>query len=231
MTPARTRDALVVRHLPLARRLARRYARSADRDDLAQAAALGLVKAANRYDPNRGTPFERYAAPTILGEIRRHCRDTRWAVHVPRDLQELAQGVAREVDRLTPVLGRSPTVRELAGALGATTEQVIEARQALAGIDTSPLHPVTDAHEAAADAPAEMNGAVDGRYELVEGMATIAPAVAELPQREREVLSLRFFEDMTQSEIGQRIGVSQMHVSRLLRRSIEHIRASVDLAA
>jgi RNA polymerase sigma-B factor len=221
----RARNEMIERNLPLARRLAGRYARSADSaEELFQVASLALVKAVDRFDPSRGNSFKSYAIPTILGDIKRHLRDTRWALHVPRDLQEQAQAVVRERDRLTTELGRPPTIREVGESLGMDVEEAIAASAAMTGLDTVSL-----------DAPAEVDGepgatlhdsfgVLEHGYELAEDIEAIMPAMTQLPRRERLVLRLRFLDDMTQSEIGERLGVSQMHVSRLLRRALDDVR-------
>jgi RNA polymerase sigma-B factor len=221
---------MIERHLPLARNLARRYIRAQDMaDDVEQVAAMGLVKAVDRFDPERGRSFSSFATPTILGEIKRHFRDTRWALHVPRDLQERAQRVAREADRLATELRRAPTVGELADAVGCSAEQVLEAREAFSGLDVESLDaPMPGDDGEAGETLGEMLGRADESYDFVEERATIAPAVAELPKRDRLALRLRFDEDMTQAEIGSALGVSQMQVSRILRRSLSEVRAAVE---
>jgi RNA polymerase sigma-B factor len=192
-------------------------------------AALALVKAVDRFDPARGGSFSSFATPTILGEIKRHFRDTRWAVHVPRDLQERAQRAARESDRLATELRRAPTPSELAEAVGTSVEDVLEALEAFSGYDVASLDaPVSDA-DADADEPlGEMFGCVDERYERVEQRVAVAPALAGLSRRDRMALRLRFDADMTQAEIGGVLGVSQMQVSRILRRSLSEVRAAVE---
>jgi RNA polymerase sigma-B factor len=227
---ASEREAMIERHLPLARRLARRYIRSQDvADDIEQVAALGLVKAVDRFDPERGRSFVSFATPTILGEIKRHFRDTRWAVHVPRELQERAQRVLRESDRLTARLGRAPTLAEIADAVGCNVEEVLEAREAFTGFDAESLDaPMADEGDDGADTLSEVFGSADGGYLRVEERVTIAPAVSRLPERDRTALRLRFDEDMTQAEIGSALGISQMQVSRILRRSLSAVREAVD---
>lgn len=212
--------------MPLARRLARRYARSPDMlDDLNQVAALALVKAVDRYDPARGVSFSTFAVPTILGELKRWFRDTRWAVHVPRELQERAQRVEAETERLTASLRRAPTPSEVADALGVDVDEVLEARDAFSGFDAASLDaPVAD--EDGADTAADLLGSPDGGYEVVEQLSAIAPALGRLTERERMALHLRFEQDMTQAEIGERLGVSQMQISRILRRSLDALRAA-----
>lgn len=227
---AESRDAMIERHLPLARSLARRYARSAEvADDLEQVAALGLVKAVDRFDPARGKPFSSFATPTILGELKRHFRDTRWALHVSRDLQERAQRVAHTTDRLTSELRRSPTAAEVADAVAASVEEVLEALEAFGGLDAGSLDAPGETERAeGSDTLGELIGAEDAGYELAEERATIGPAVARLTRRDRLALRLRFEEDMTQAEIGSVLGVSQMQVSRILRRSLSTVRATVE---
>ena len=219
------RDALIARYLPLARRVARRYhSASAPLDDLVQVASLALVKAVDRFDPDRGVAFSSYAVPTMVGEIKRFFRDSGWAVHVPRSLQEQALGVGNATRELTGRLGRSPTVAEVAQECDLSVEHALAALQA------------ADAHDAASlDAPAgtpgepsgtmgDSVGAEEPGYELVEYSMAAADAVRRLPPRDREVIRLRFVEDLTQTQIAERVGVSQMQVSRILRRSLERLR-------
>jgi RNA polymerase sigma-B factor len=225
------RQRLILRHLPLARRLARRYAHSRDsQEELDQVASLGLIKAIDRYEPERGVSLTSFAVPTILGELKRHFRDTRWALHVPRDLQERAQRVEAELDRLTTELGRGPTRSELAAAMGVSVEEVIEAREAFAGYDAASLDaPAFGANDPEDAATAGDMLAVDERgYALAEDWATIAPALAALSERERVAIRLRFFDDMTQSEIAKRLDLSQMHVSRILRAALDKLRAAAE---
>jgi RNA polymerase sigma-B factor len=228
-TAPETREAMIERHLPLARSLARRYIRSEDSaDDIEQVAALGLVKAVDRFDPARGRAFASYATPTILGEIKRHFRDTRWALHVPRELQERAQRVARAADRLTIELGRSPTSAELANALAMTVEDVLEARETFNGLDTDSLDAPVPGDDGSGEPLREMLGGAEEAYELVEERESIAPAIARLPKRDRAALRLRFDNDMTQAQIGVALGISQMQVSRILSRSLSEVRAAVE---
>ena len=219
------REQLVERFLPLARQLARRYQRGGEQlDDLVQVASLGLIKAVDRFDPARETAFSSFAVPTILGELKRHFRDKGWAVRVPRDLQELAVKVDRVADDMARELGRAPTPTEIAERTGATLEQVLEAREAAAAYRAVSLdRPRTDEEEGG-DSYAEAVGAEDPGFGLAEASATVERLMRVLSEREREVLRLRFEEDLTQSEIGARIGVSQMHVSRLIRQSIARLR-------
>jgi RNA polymerase sigma-B factor len=231
MDSLQTRNALIERHLPLASRLARRYARDADSaEELRQVASLALIKAVDRFEPERGIPFKSYATPTILGELKRHLRDTRWAVHVPRELQELAQRVARESDRLTGELGRAPTMREVAGALGVCVEEAIEARAALGGLQASSLDAPVSTESEGDETAGDRIGSIDGGFELVEEREVVAHALARLPARQRFALRLRFAEDMTQAEIAEALGVSQMQVSRILRRSLNSLRSLAEAA-
>jgi RNA polymerase sigma-B factor len=217
------REALVERFLPLARQLARRYQHGGEAlDDLVQVASLGLLKAIERFDPERTTAFSSFAVPTILGELKRHFRDRGWSVRVPRDLQELAVRVEREGDALSRELGRAPSVAELAERVGVTAEQVLEAREAGAAYRAVSLdRPREDDEEG--EGPAEQLGAEDPGFGLAEDAATVERLMRVLTDREREVLRLRFAEDLTQSEIGARVGVSQMHVSRIIRQSIARL--------
>src|SRR5579862_8154798 len=220
------RAELVTRFMPLARSLARRYERSSEPlDDLVQVASMGLVKAIDGYDPDRGNAFVSYAVPTILGELRRYFRDCCWDVHVPRGAQELALKVEQAQNRLTGSQGRPPTVAELAQYLELEVEQVLDAMAVgQAYVSASLDAPRTTGDAADAGTYGDTVGAIDERYELVEAGVAIQGALAHLPERERVVLRLRFQRDMTQSEIAAAIGVSQMHVSRLLRHALEQVR-------
>ena len=220
------RAALVSRFMPLARSLARRYERSSEPlDDLVQVASLGLVKAIDRFDPSRGNAFVSYAVPTILGELRRYFRDCCWDVHVPRGAQELALRVEETQSRLTGDLGRPPTVRELAEYMEVDVERVLDAMAARSAYVVSSLDALrSNADGTDAGTYGDSVGEIDERYELIEEGGAIAGALAHLSERERTVLRLRFEEDMTQTEIAAEIGVSQMHVSRLLRRALEQMR-------
>jgi RNA polymerase sigma-B factor len=222
-----TRDDMVIRHLPLARRLARRYSHSPQvMEDLTQVAALGLVRAAERFDPDRGVSFSSFAVPTILGELRRHFRDTRWAVHVPRELQERAQRVEREIERLTATLRREPRPREVAESLGMDVEDVLDAQGAFVAFDAQSLNAPVGAAGADGDSAGDLIGSVDGRYDIAEELASLEPALGELSERDRQALHLRFACDMTQAEIGRHLGVSQMQISRILRRALRNLRES-----
>jgi RNA polymerase sigma-B factor len=222
---ATAREALVERFLPLARQLARRYQRGGEPlDDLVQVASLGLLKAIDRFDPERETAFSSFAVPTILGELKRHFRDKGWSVRVPRDLQELAVKVDRVGEQMSRELGRAPTPTEIAETIGASTEQVLEAREAAAAYRAVSLDRPRDEEEDDSGGIADSVGADDPGYSLAEDAATVERLMRVLTDREREVLRLRFAEDLTQSEIGARVGVSQMHVSRLIRQSVARLR-------
>ena len=221
----RAREELVERFMPLARNLARRYCGAREPfDDLLQVASLGLVKAIDRFDVDRGAAFSSFAVPTILGELKRYFRDLGWSVHVPRGAQEQALKVQEAQERLTSKTGRPPTVDELAQYLELDVEDVLDA------LETAAAH-----HSASLDAPREdrddesgslvdVFGEEDHHYELVEETATISEAARELTPRERRVIALRFAGDMTQTQIAREIGVSQMQVSRILRRALTHLR-------
>lgn len=219
--------------MPLARKLARRYEGTGETlEDLIQVASMGLVKAVDRFDPAVGRRFASFAIPTITGELRRHFRDTSWSVHLPRGLQEDVLRVRTVARELSERLGRAPTVSELSEASGLETEQVVEALQATVARDTSSLDQPLGGEEN--DVPlGEMLGRTDGRLALVEARVTVSPHLRALPEREREVLFLRFVHDMTQTEIGERVGCSQMQVSRLLRRALERLQqaSGADAAA
>lgn len=221
---AETRRRLVERWLPLARQLAGHYrVRDESYEDLLQVASLGLLKAIEGFDPDRGIAFTSYAVPTILGELRRHFRDRAWSVRVPRALQELALKTEKATARLTPELGRVPTVEEVADACDATLEEVLEARMAGdAYRATSFEAPRGDDPEA--PTLGDALGGDDEEFERAEARATLDVLLEALPERDRQVLQLRFEQDMTQTEIARRVGVSQMAVSRIIRRSIDRMR-------
>jgi len=224
------REALVERFLPLARQLARRYQRAGEPlDDLIQVASLGLLKAIERFDPARETAFSSFAVPTILGELKRHFRDKGWSVRVPRDLQELAVKVDRVGEDMGRELGRAPTPAEIGERVGATPEQVLEAREAAGAYRAVSLDRPRDDDEDG-EGIADAFGVEDPGFGLAEDSATVERLMTVLSDREREVLRLRFAEDLTQSEIGERVGVSQMHVSRLIRRALERLRTVADHA-
>lgn len=225
----RARETLVRRFTPLARGLARRYDRSSEPlDDLLQVAMLGLLKAIDRFDPDRGNVFASFAVPTILGEMRRYFRDCGWGVHVPRGLQERTLKVSEAQETLTGDRGRSPTVSELANYLELSVEEVAEALQTARAYDVVSLDAPRGGEDCDSCSLGESIGRTDSRYELIELDATICGALGELPWRERRILHMRFVEELTQTQIAERIGISQMQVSRLLRRSLERIRLLTD---
>jgi RNA polymerase sigma-B factor len=226
-TPA-MRDAIVERFLPLAGRVAMRYAKTSSEpvDDLVQVAALGLVKALDRYDLGRGVAFSSYAIPTIVGEIKRYFRDHTWSLHVPRDLQELALAVQNEQRRLEGGLKRTPSVAEIAEALAISDEDVLDALQATRAYRAESLDAAVERDEDAGDTVHERIGADDPGIEHAETCASVDSMMMVLPRRSRLMLRLRFDHDMSQREIGEVFGVSQMQVSRILRESIDRLRGT-----
>lgn len=223
------REALVRRFMPLTRSLARRYDRSSEPfDDLLQVASLGLLKALDRFDPEMGHPFASFAVPTILGEMRRHFRDAGWSVHVPRGSQERALKVRDAQERLANRRGRAPTVNELAEYLEFDTEEVIDALQAIQAYESLSLDAPRPGATDEACSYGDAMGEEDERYELVDMDVTVSAVLGKIPQRERQILRMRFVEDLTQTEIAARVGISQMQVSRLLRRSLDQLRALTD---
>lgn len=220
------RNALVERFLPLARSLARRYDRSSEPfEDLLQVASLGLLKAIDRFDPARGHSFPSFAVPTILGEMRRYFRDCGWSVHVPRGDQERALRVRDAQETLANERGHAPTVNQLAEYLELDTEQVLDALQAIQAYESLSLDAPRPGSEDEGVTYGDSIGDEDERYELVELDATVVAALEHIPSRERAMLHMRFVQDMTQTEIAARVGLSQMQISRLLRRSLDQLRA------
>jgi RNA polymerase sigma-B factor len=222
------REALVERFLPLARQLARRYQRADEPlDDLVQVASLGLLKAIDRFDAAREVAFSSYAVPTILGELKRHFRDRTWSVRVPRDLQELTLRVDREVTALSRELHRQPSVAEIADAVGTNEERVLEALEAAGAYRAASFDaPRAGGDEEAGETMGDALGDHDEGFRVAEDRATLDRLLAAIGPREREVLRLRFVEDLTQAEIGERIGVSQMQISRLIRQSLGRLRSA-----
>lgn len=218
------REELVARYLPLVRQLARRYAYTSEPfEDLVQVGCVGLLHALRRYDPHLGSSFKAFAAPTIIGELRRHFRDTAWSVHVPRSLQERTREVQLAMSRLETTLGRSPSIGEIAEAIRATSEQVIEAIEARAAYRVGSLDAPDDKDDERAHW--RLAGAIDPGFETAEQSAILERAMNALPPRELMLIKLRFEDDLSQSEIGRRMGISQMHVSRLLRRALARMEA------
>ncbi|MFF2147589.1 SigB/SigF/SigG family RNA polymerase sigma factor [Kitasatospora sp. NPDC058190] len=196
-------------------------------EDLIQVGSLGLIKAIDRFDPDHGAEFTTFALPTILGEIRRHFRDTTWAVHVPRRLQELRITLAKARDVLFQRLGRSPTVSELAAHLELSEEEVIEGLAAANGRTAGSLDTSAIEGEEEPSPLAQRLGEEDARFATVENLIVLKPLIAALPERDRLILCMRFGEELTQSQIGARLGLSQMHVSRLLTRTLKHLHADL----
>jgi RNA polymerase sigma-B factor len=227
---ALAREQLVERFLPLARQLARRYQRAGEPlDDLMQVASMGLIKAIDRFDPTREIAFSSYAVPTILGEIKRHFRDRTWAVRVPRDLQELTLRVDRAVGELSEELRRQPSIPEIGEAVGADEEHVLEALQAGGAYRAISFDaPRGNEGEDEVATLSDTIGVREEGFDRAEERATLANLLTTVTPREREVLRMRFEEDMTQAEIGAVIGVSQMQVSRVIRQALMRLRAAAD---
>ena len=226
---ALAREQLVARFLPLARQLARRYQRASEPlDDLHQVASMGLIKAIDRFDAERDIAFSSYAVPTILGEIKRHFRDRTWSVRVPRDLQELSLKVDKAVGELSEALHRQPSVAEIGEAAGADEEDVLEALQAGGAYRAVSFEAPRGGNGGEDDITtlADSIGVDEDGFDRAEERATIARLMTSLSPREREVLRMRFEEDMTQAEIGAVIGVSQMQVSRVIRQALTRLRAA-----
>ena len=222
------REQLIERYMSLVRSLARRYSyRGEQLDDLVQIGAIGLIKAIDRFDLSRNVELTTYATPNIIGEIKRHFRDKGWAVRVPRGLQELNVQISKLIEQLTVQLSRSPTIAELAEAAGVEEEAVLEALESGRAYSSVSLSPGANSDEDGELDPLESLGAEDFEYELSEDRAVLAPGFKVLDQRERQILHLRFFSGLTQSQIAEQIGISQMHVSRLIRRSLEKIREEI----
>ncbi len=223
------RDALVRLHLPLVEHCARRFRnRGEPFEDLVQVGTIGLIKSVDRFDTDRGVEFSTYATPTILGEIKRYFRDKGWAIRVPRRLQELRMQIAGATAELTQTLGRSPTPRELAEAVGCSVEEIVEGIESSNAYATLSLDASDDGEEGGATTMLDALGVEDAGLENVEIRESIKPLLDALDPREKKILLLRFFKNMTQSQIADEIGVSQMHVSRLLNRTLAQLRASFD---
>jgi RNA polymerase sigma-B factor len=222
------RAQLIEQYMSLVRSLARRYAyRGEQLEDLVQIGAIGLIKAIDRFDVNRGVELTTYATPNIIGEIKRHFRDRGWSVRVPRGLQELNIQLSRLMEELTVQHGRSPTIPELAKAAGVNDEEVLEALESGRAYTSLSLSVGASSDDEGELDPLESLGTEEPRYEVSENLAMLAPGFRVLDERERKILHLRFFEGLTQSQIAQQVGISQMHVSRLIRRSLEKIRDEI----
>jgi RNA polymerase sigma-B factor len=221
----RAREQVLVELMPLVRSLAARYAgRGEPLEDLVQVGAVGLIKAVDRFDVSRGVEFTSYGVPTIVGEIRRHFRDKAWAMHVPRRIKELSVRLSRVLDDLTTTLGRSPTIAELAQAAAVDEEDVIDALDAAHAYSTRSI----DAIPGGGDQLAEHLSGADPGYDGVDDRWLLAAGLDALDARERRIVELRFFEEMTQSQIAAELGISQMHVSRLLRNALDLMRGSIE---
>jgi RNA polymerase sigma-B factor len=221
------RDGLVTLHLALVEHCARRFRnRGEPLEDLVQVGTIGLIKSIDRFDLDRGVEFSTYATPTIIGEIKRHFRDKGWAIRVPRRLQELRMQISATTAELTQRFGRSPTVRELADAIGCSVEEIVEGLESSNAYSTLSLDADGGGEEPGVSM-LEMMGLDDVQIEHVEIRESIKPLLEALPAREKRILLLRFFKNQTQSEIAAEIGVSQMHVSRLLSRTLEQLRTSL----
>jgi RNA polymerase sigma-B factor len=222
------REQLIEQYMSLVRSLARRYSyRGEQLEDLVQIGAIGLIKAIDRFDLERGVELTTYATPNIIGEIKRHFRDKGWSVRVPRGLQELNVQLSRLVEQLTVQLSRSPTIPELAKAAGVEEEEVLEALESGRAYTSLSLSVGGGGGDDDDLDPLESLGTEEHQYEVSEDRAVLAPGFKALDDRERKILQLRFFEGLTQSQIAQQVGISQMHVSRLIRRSLEKIRETI----
>ena len=222
------REQLIEQYMSLVRSLARRYSyRGEQLEDLVQIGAIGLIKAIDRFDLERGVELTTYATPNIIGEIKRHFRDKGWSVRVPRGLQELNVQLSRLMEQLTVQLSRSPTIPELAKAAGVEEEEVLEALESGRAYTSLSLSVGGGGGDDDDLDPLESLGTEEHQYEVSEDRAVLAPGFKVLDERERHILQLRFFEGLTQSQIAQQVGISQMHVSRLIRRSLEKIRETI----
>jgi RNA polymerase sigma-B factor len=222
------REQLIEQYMSLVRSLARRYSyRGEQLEDLVQIGAIGLIKAIDRFDLSRGVELTTYATPNIIGEIKRHFRDKGWSVRVPRGLQELNVQLSRLIEQLTVQLGRSPTIAELAKAAGVDEEDVLEALESGRAYSSLSLSSGSGPDDNGEVDPLEAIGSEEHQYSVSEDRAMLAPGFRILDERERKILHLRFFNGLTQSQIAAQIGISQMHVSRLIRRSLEKIREEI----
>jgi RNA polymerase sigma-B factor len=221
------RERLIEQYLPLVRSLARRYSyRGEQLEDLVQVGCIGLIKAIDRFDVDRGVELTTYATPNIIGEIKRHFRDKGWSIRVPRGLQELNVKLSKLIEELTVQLERSPTIPELAKAASVEEEEVLEALETGQAYSTLSLSAPSSGDDEDLD-PLESLGELEPEYEVSEDRAVLAPGLRVLDERERKILHLRFYDGLTQSQIAQQVGISQMHVSRLIRRSLEKMRAEI----
>jgi RNA polymerase sigma-B factor len=218
------RDRLVTGHLPLAEHIATRFShRGVPREDLVQVATVGLINAVDRFEPDRGSDFLSFAVPTIMGEVRRHFRDASWSMRVPRRLKELNLSITSASGELAQRLGRAPTPSEIAQKLGLSQEDVYEGLEAGNAYHSVSLDEALSA-DSDSDPLADTLGEEDAALEGVENHESLRPLIEQLPERERQILTLRFFHNLTQTQIADRVGISQMHVSRLLARTLERLR-------
>jgi RNA polymerase sigma-B factor len=227
--PARpaARSRTIEAWMPLARHLANRYTgRGEPFDDLFQVAAMGLIKAVDRFEADRGVDFAGFAIPTIVGELKRHFRDRTWSIKVPRRLQELRLAINAANSALAHSLDRPPTVADIAAHLGVTEEEVLEGLEGALAYKTTSLS--TPVSRDGGTLLADTLGGLDEQFEVAEARAVLIPAMAALDERERKIVSLRFQENMTQSQIAEQVGISQMHVSRLLTRALAKMRRQLD---
>jgi RNA polymerase sigma-B factor len=224
---AELRTRLVTEHMPVAEHIARRFShQGAPLEDLAQVARIGLINAVDRFDPQHGSDFMSYAVPTIMGEVRRHIRDTSWAVHVPRRLKELRLSIAGAVTDLSQRLGRAPTPSQIAEHLGITREEVFEGLEATNAHHSLSLdYLLTDDPDSAS--LADTLGSDDPELSVVDAREALYPLIKRLPERQQKIITLRFFGNLTQTQIADRLGISQMHVSRLLAKSLDSLRAGL----
>ena len=221
---ALVRDELVEMHLPLVRHIAKRYAdRGEPMDDVVQAGSIGLVQAVDRFDPSRGVAFASFAVPTIVGAIRRHFRDSTWTMKVPRKVQELRGPIDAAHDALAQEFGRSPTVAEIAERAGVDTQDVLDSLELSRSRSTRSLEAEADGDIPLADRIGDIDASITG----VEDQETVHSLLAVLPDRERQIVTMRFFDGLSQSQIAERVGISQMHVSRLLNRSLQRLRGEM----
>jgi RNA polymerase sigma-B factor len=227
------REELIRRFLPLARKLAARASRGDSLEDVYQVASVAVVKGVDRYDPERGAALSSYLVPTILGEIKRHFRDFNWAMHMPREMHDRMMAARSAGDALWQRLGRAPTPAELADELGVTTEEALELHEAAQALAVRSLDAPRESHgdDDAGDNLGAAVGSLDDRFEIVEDRSALAAGMRALPERERQILKMRFEDDMLQHEIAAQIWISQMHVSRLLRRALDRLRTIAAAAA
>jgi len=224
---AALRDRTIEAWLPLAQHLAHRYSgRGEPTDDLLQTAAVGLIKAVDKFDPDRGVDFAGYAIPTIIGELKRHFRDRTWDIRVPRRLQELRLAISEANSTLLQTLGRSPTITDIATHLKVTEEEILEGLEGARAYNAVSLSTPTGDGERTTEL-GDLLGADDNQYELAELRVALGPALATLDEREQKILTLRFYGNLTQSQIADHIGISQMHVSRLLTKALTKLRTQL----